>query len=254
MKPITGIVITLNEQEGIADCIDSLKAVCAEVIVVDSLSQDDTVEIAIRQGARVLHQEYLGDGPQKAFGVPYASHDWILSLDADERLDEDAIREIGKLPLDDASIAYRFNRRNFCGNHWIRAAGFYPDRVVRLYNRTTSGYLPKKAHSSVQAPRTVDTGAHIRHFTYDNLSHWMQRIDQLSTRDAWAMKERGIAPSPYRPAIHALSATLRKLLLKGGLFQGSDGLTVAMTTAFHAYMKYAKLNELHEDERPSERP
>ncbi|WP_337133825.1 hypothetical protein, partial [Staphylococcus aureus] len=81
-----------------------------------------------------------------------------------------------------------------------------------------------------------------------------QRIDQLSTRDAWAMKERGVAPSPYRPAIHALSATLRKLLLKGGLFQGSDGLTVAMTTAFHAYMKYAKLNELHEDERPSERP
>lgn len=251
MTPITGIVITLNEEERIGDCIDSLRAVCDEVIVVDSLSQDGTVSIAESKGTIVLQQKYLGDGPQKAFGVPHASNDWILALDADERLDEDAIAAIRNLSLEDPSVAYSFRRRNFCGNHWIKAAGFYPDEVVRLYNRTTSGYLPKKAHSSVQAPKVESTDAHIRHFTYENLSHWIQRIDQLSTRDAWAMKERGIKPSPFRPALHALSATLRKLVLKGGLLQGSDGLTVAMTTAFHAYMKYAKLNELHENERHS---
>jgi glycosyltransferase involved in cell wall biosynthesis len=251
MTPITGIVITLNEEERIGDCIDSLRAVCDEVIVVDSLSQDGTVSIAESKGAIVLQQKYLGDGPQKAFGVPHAANDWILALDADERLDEDAIAAIRNLSLEDPSVAYSFRRRNFCGNHWIKAAGFYPDEVVRLYNRTTSGYLPKKAHSSVQAPKVESTDAHIRHFTYENLSHWIQRIDQLSTRDAWAMKERGIKPSPFRPALHALSATLRKLVLKGGLLQGSDGLTVAMTTAFHAYMKYAKLNELHENERHS---
>lgn len=247
MTPITGIVITLNEQERIGDCIDSLKSVCSEVIIVDSLSQDDTVKIAESKGATVLHQAYLGDGPQKAFGVPYASNDWILALDADERLDEDAIKAIRVLPLDNPSVSYRFRRKNFCGNHWIKAAGFYPDKVVRLYNRTCAGYLPKKAHSSVQSPQVEDTETHIRHFTYGNLSHWIKRIDELSTRDAWAMKEKGIQPSPYRPALHALSATLRKLVLKGGLLQGSDGLTVAITTAFHAYMKYAKLNELYEN-------
>jgi glycosyltransferase involved in cell wall biosynthesis len=251
MTPITGIVITLNEQSRIADCVDSLKRVCDEIIVVDSLSQDDTVRIAEARGARVLTQAYLGDGPQKAHGVPYASHDWILALDADERLDDDAVAAIQTLALDTPDIAYRFNRRNFCGNHWVKAAGFYPDKVVRLYNRTTSGYLPKKAHSSVKSPRIEDTGTHIRHFTYENLSHWMQRIDQLSTRDAWAMKERGVGPSPWRPTLHAASAVLRKLLLKGGLLQGTDGMTVAITTAFHAFMKYAKLNELHEQERPS---
>lgn len=249
MTPITGIVITLNEQSRIADCVDSLKQVCDEIIVVDSLSQDDTVRIAEARGARILTQAYLGDGPQKAYGVSYASHDWILALDADERLDDDAVAAIQALPLNNPDIAYRFNRRNFCGTHWIKAAGFYPDKVVRLYNRTTSGYLPKKAHSSVQSPRVEDTGTHIRHFTYENLSHWMQRIDQLSTRDAWAMKERGVGPSPWRPTLHAASAVLRKLLFKGGILQGTDGMTVTMTTAFHAFMKYAKLNELHEQER-----
>ncbi|KAA0010656.1 glycosyltransferase family 2 protein [Billgrantia pellis] len=248
MKPITGIVITLNEAERIGGCIDSLKRVCNEILVVDSLSQDDTVRIAEEKGAKVLLQEYLGDGPQKAHAVPLASNDWILALDADERLDDDAVEAILTLTLDDPSFAYSFRRRNFCGSHWIKAAGFYPDEVVRLYNRTTGGYLPKKAHSSVQAPKYASTGTHLLHFTYENLSHWVQRIDQLSTRDAWAMKGKGIPPSSFRPARHALSALVRKLLFKGGVFQGSDGFTVALTTAFHAYMKYAKLNELYENE------
>ncbi|WP_043531306.1 glycosyltransferase family 2 protein [Litchfieldella xinjiangensis] len=248
MSSISGIVITLNEAEGIADCIRSLRRVCDEVIVVDSLSQDDTVRIATAEGARVIEQAYLGDGPQKAFGVPYAKNDWILALDADERLDDDAIAIIESLSLDNASVAYGFRRKNFVGHHWIRAAGFYPDAVVRLYNRTRAGYEDRKAHAAVSAPKVEHTQGHIRHFTYENLSHWIQRIDQLSTRDAWAMKERGVRPSAYRPALHALTAILRKLVFKGGLFQGGDGMTVAITTAFHAYMKYAKLNELYESE------
>nr|WP_300313127.1 glycosyltransferase family 2 protein [Halomonas sp.] len=249
MNPITGIIITLNEQDNIQDAIASLRPVCDEIIVVDSGSQDDTVALAEAAGARVIHQSYLGDGPQKAFAVPQASHDWIFALDADERLDADAVEVIDQLELDDPRKAYRFKRRNFAGRHWIRAAGFYPDPVTRLYNRTTSGYLPKKAHSSVQAPEVIDVDAHLSHFTYRDLSHWMTRIDQLSSRDAWAMKERGVKPSALRPTLHAITAILRKLILKGGLFQGQDGMTVAMTTAFHAYMKYAKLNELYENEQ-----
>ncbi|MDI5889859.1 glycosyltransferase family 2 protein [Halomonas rhizosphaerae] len=249
MMPITGIIITLDEAENISDCIASLRPVCDEIIVVDSGSRDNTVAIAEREGASVIYQPYLGDGPQKAFAVPRARNDWILALDADERLEEDAVAAIRSLPLEDPDKAYRFNRRNFAGQHWIKAAGFYPDPVTRLYNRTTSGYLPKKAHSSVQAPQVLDTKGHIRHFTYRDLSHWVIRIDQLSSRDAWAMKQRGKKPSRCRPTWHALSALLRKLILKGGLFQGADGMTVAVTTAFHAYMKYAKLNELYEKER-----
>jgi len=250
MQPITGIVITLNEADNIVDCLRSLKRVCDELIVVDSLSEDNTVALAEAEGATVIAQAYLGDGPQKAHGVPFARHDWILALDADERLDDDAVALIERLALDDPETAYAFRRKNYVGKHWIRAAGFYPDAVTRLYNRTTAGYLPKKAHSSVRAPRVETTRAHLHHFTYTDLSHWIRRIDALSTRDAWAMKERGVAPSAIRPTLHAGIAALRKFLLKGGILQGSDGMLVTLTTAFRTYMKYAKLNELHENETP----
>lgn len=246
MRPISGVIITLNEAAMIGDCIRSLRRICDEIIVVDSMSVDETREIATREGARVIEQPYLGDGPQKAHGVPLAKNDWIFSLDADERLEDDAVEVIANLSLDDPTLAYAFRRRNFVGNHWIKAAGFYPDSVVRLYNRSHAGYLPKKHHSRVEAPKVGHTGTHIRHFTYENLSHWIRRIDELSELDAWAMKSRGVKPSSWRPTAHAFGALLQKLVLKGGIFQGSDGMTVAVTTAFNAYMKYLKLNELYE--------
>src|SRR5699024_7394909 len=139
---------------------------CDEIIVIDSLSEDDTVRIAESMGARVIKQRYLGDGPQKAYGVPYARNDWILALDADERLDDDAVELIESLSLDDPGCAYGFRRKNYAGKHWIRAAGFYPDAVVRLYNRTQSGYEQKQGHAVVKAPRVNFTQAHIRHYTY----------------------------------------------------------------------------------------
>lgn len=246
--PITGTIITLNEADNIAACIQSLQRVCDEVIVVDSLSEDETVAIAEGEGALVIKHAYLGDGPQKAYGVKHAKNDWILALDADERLDDDAVELVRSLSLDDPQTAYGFRRKNYVGKHCIRAAGFYPDSVVRLYNRTKAGYLPKQAHSSVKAPRVVNTKAHLHHFTYASLTHWIQRINELSTRDAWAKKNRGMRPSASRPAVHAAGAIFRKLVLKGGMFQGADGFTVAATTAFHVYMKYTKLNEMYENE------
>jgi glycosyltransferase involved in cell wall biosynthesis len=97
---ITANIITLNEEKNIEEVIKSVKSVCDEVLVVDSLSSDKTCEIAERLGAKIIKQEYLGDGPQKAFGASYAKNDWILSIDADERLDLNSIEEIKKLDLE----------------------------------------------------------------------------------------------------------------------------------------------------------
>lgn len=248
---ITATIIACNEADNIAACIASAQQVCDEVIVVvDTKTTDATAALAEAAGARVLHQEYLGDGPQKAFAVPRARHDWILSIDADEHLDEDAVAAIRALDLTDGRYdGYSLRRRNFVGRHWIRAAGFYPDEVVRLYDRRRAAYLPKKGHSRVDARRVKHLRAHLLHHTYRDYAHWMERINALSSRDAWAMYERGVPPSRWAPAGHALVALLRKLVFKGGLFQGMDGATVAVTTAFHAYMKYLKLNELHEKRR-----
>lgn len=247
MRPITATIITLDEADDIAACIESARRVCDEVVVVDSHSRDGTPEKARQLGARVIEQEYLGDGPQKDLGVAHARNDWILSLDADERLEEDAVAAIEKLALGASGPdAYALRRRNFVGAHWIRAAGFYPDYVVRLYDRRRARYSSAKAHARVLARSVVRLRAHIRHYTYRDYSHWLERINALSSRDAWALYERGRQPSRAAPALHAAGAALRKLVLKGGLVQGADGITVALTTTLFTFMKYQKLNELHE--------
>jgi glycosyltransferase involved in cell wall biosynthesis len=251
---ITATIITLNEASRIRDCILSVQAVCDDVIVIDSLSKDNTVAEAEALGARVYRQEYLGDGPQKDYGVQFAKNDWILSIDADERLEEDAIAAIESLELEASTYqAYAFKRRNYVGSHWIKAAGFYPDYVTRLYNKNAARYLPKKAHSSVDARNVRKLDAHIRHLTYDNYTHWVERINRLSSRDAWAMYQRGVKANSATPLIHATIALFRKLVFKGGVFQGWDGFTVAITTAFHAYMKYIKLLELYENSQEQNR-
>lgn len=248
MNKITGIIITLNEQDNIQSCIESVKQVCNEVIVVDSGSSDDTVKIAESLDAKLYVQHYLGDGPQKHHGVQFATNDWILSLDADERLDNDAVAAINNLRLDSTEYdAFSFRRKNYVGNRWIRAAGFYPDAVVRLYNKNTARYRSKKAHSSVKANKICKLHAHIEHFTYKDYAYWIERINKLSSRDAWAMYERGVKPSAYKPFLHSFAAIIRKYILKGGFLQGLDGMTVTATTAFHAYMKYLKLIELHDN-------
>jgi len=247
VKKITATIITLNEAENIRDCIASVLPVCDEIIVVDSGSEDETVAIAESMGARVFHQSYLGDGPQKDFGVQFARNDWILSIDADERLEDDAVRAIDGLELENTDAdAFAFRRRNYVGRHWIRAAGFYPDEVVRLYNRQKCRYLSKKKHSRVEARKIKHLSAHIQHLTYRDYAHWIERINQLSSRDAWAMYEDGRCVRPLTPFFRSIWAMFRKLILKGGIFQGKDGFTVAITTAFHVYFKYLKFLELQE--------
>jgi glycosyltransferase involved in cell wall biosynthesis len=245
---ISATIIALNEAENIADCIASTQRVCDEVlVVVDTKTTDETARLAEEAGARVFHQDYLGDGPQKAFAVPQASHDWILSIDADERLDEDAVAAIKALTLDNSRYdAYALRRKNYVGKHWIKAAGFYPDYVIRLYDRRTAGYVPKKGHAYVDAERVKRLQVHLVHTTYNDYRHWIERINALSSRDAWAMYDKGKRPGRAAPVVHALVAFVRKFFIKGGLFQGLDGLTVTLTTVFRTYFKYLKLLEMIE--------
>ena len=136
MNKITGTIITLNNESLIKDCIVSLKDICDEIIVVDSLSDDKTVAIAEELGAKVYLQDFLGDGPQKILAASYSSNDLVFSLDADERLDNDLISYVKNLDLNNTDLkAFSFKRRNYCGKKWIKAASFYPDRVTRLYNK-----------------------------------------------------------------------------------------------------------------------
>ena len=243
MRTISATIITRNEALQLGDCIESLRGICAEIIVLDSLSEDDTCAVARALGARVFSQAYLGDGPQKSCAASYAQHDWILSIDADERLDADAQAWLRDAQLD-SRRCYAFRRRNFVGARWIRAAGWYPDHVVRLYHRDTAGYSNRGGHAQVCGTARIERLAvHLQHYTYRDYGHWLQRIDALSTRDARTQSKAMRHISSAAPVLHAIAAGLRKLILKGGIWQGLDGWTIALTAAMKSYLKYLKILE-----------
>ncbi len=244
---ITANIITLNEEKNIADVIKSVQEVCDEVLVVDSLSSDKTCEIAKSLGAKVVKQEYLGDGKQKAFGAPLAKYDWVLSIDADERLDVDAIEAIKKLDLDNTSYdAFSFARKTYVGDAFIKL--WYPDRVTRLYNRNKCGYTTAGGHARVDTKNVKDLDAHMLHFSYDDYAHMIKTTHKFITRGARLAYEDGKRASKFDPFIHGVGALFKALVLKGGAFHGIDGWNVAVISAFSSYMKYALMLEIQKND------
>ncbi len=244
---ITANIITLNEEKNIEDVINSVKEVCDEVLVVDSLSSDATCEIASSLGAKVVSQEYLGDGKQKAFGAPIAKFDWILSIDADERLDMNAINAIKKLDLKNTKYdAYSFSRKTYIGKKFIKL--WYPDRVTRLYNRSKCSYSTAGGHASIDTSNVKDLQADMLHYSYENYTQLMQTSHKFIKRGAKISYEAGYRASKSDPFIHGIGALFKALILKGGVFHGVDGFNVAVVSAFSSYMKYALILEMQENE------
>jgi len=245
-QKITANIITLNEEKNIRECIVSVQKVCDEVLVVDSLSSDKTCEIAESLGARIIKQEYLGDGAQKAFGAPLVKNEWILSIDADERLDDNAIEAIKNLDLDTTSFdAFSFARKTFIGKHFIKL--WYPDRVTRLYNRKTCGFSTAGGHAKVETSNVKALEADMLHYSYEDYSQMIKTTHKFITRGARIAYEEGKRASAIDPFIHGMGALFKALILKGGAFHGIHGWNVAVISAFSSYMKYALILEYQDN-------
>lgn len=253
MMKITGNIITLNEEANIEACIKSLGQVCDEIIVVDSLSTDKTVEIAKTLGAKIISQKYLGDGPQKNVANEHASNDWVLSLDADERLDDEMVQEIKRIQrLEKLPQAFSFKRKNYIADRWIKHCGWYPDYCTRLYNKNIASFRPVAGHSSIEAKETIKISGNIIHFSYKNYHDLLHKTNRFSSRGAKMMLEKGKKSNGFSPAIHFFAAFFRKYILQKGFMQGLDGLTISLTASINSYMKYAKLIELQKTDKHSD--
>lgn len=247
IQKITANIITLNEENNIEAVIKSVKKVCDEVLVVDSESSDRTREIAEKLGAKVIVQAYLGDGPQKAFGASFAKNRWILSIDADEHLDENALEEISLLDLEQTPYdAFSFARKTFIGKNFIKL--WYPDRVTRLYNRDKCGFSIAGGHAKVETDNVKHLQADMLHYSYANYSQMIRTTDKFISRGARIAYEEGKRASTLDPLIHGVGALVKALILKGGLFHGIHGWNVAVISAFSSYMKYALMLEMAMDE------
>ena len=240
---ITANIITLNEEKNIEKVIKSVQEICDEVLVIDSLSTDKTCEIAESLGAKVIKQAYLGDGPQKAFGTPLARNEWILSIDADERLDINAIKAIKKIDLDNTPYdAFSFARKTYVGKAFIKL--WYPDRVVRLYKRTACGFTTAGGHARVDTQNVKALDADMLHYSYADYAEMIKTSHKFITRGAKIAHKEGKMASAFDPFLHGMGALFKALVLKGGAFHGINGWNVAVISAFSSYMKYALMLEM----------
>ena len=247
---ISGLVITYNEEKNIGKCLDALFRVCEEVIVVDGLSNDKTVEIALLKGAKVLSQAFLGDGPQRAFGLPYCKNDWILNLDADEFLDADAEKFIlEKKYLTEKYDAFSFRVKNFLGDELIDFSGWYPDYKVRFFNQKTATPSAAKVHQSIITTNEKKVSVHILHYGWDSFDQIIAKKNQYSTWHAQQLFDEGKRVGAMKPLINGLTAFVRCYFFKKGIFNGIDGITIALIQGFFSYMKYAKLLKLQRTQK-----
>lgn len=247
---ISGLIITYNEEKNIEKCIKALFNVCDEVIIIDSLSKDNTVEIAKKNGAKVISQSFLGDGPQRIHGLQFCKNDWILNLDADEFLDVDAenfIKE--KKYLEGGFDAFSFRVKNFLGDELIDFSGWYPDHKVRFFNKITATPSSSIVHQKIIATNEKKISVHILHYGWDSIEQIIAKKNQYSTWHAHQLFDQGVRISSIKPVLNGTIAFLRCYFFKRGVFNGLDGMTIALIQAFFSYMKYAKLLKLQRIEK-----
>ena len=242
---LSATIITRNEENNIADCLASL-AFADEIIVVDSGSTDRTADIcAADPRVRFFHQEWLGYGRQKNVAASHANNDWILNLDADERVSPELWRSIEH--ADSASFsAARMARENYFGKRWIRHCGWYPDYTLRLYDRRLCRFSERLVHESLEHDGRVATlDGNLLHFTYADIADYLRRMDSYSTLAAQELhgagKRAGAGALLFRP----LATFIKMYLLRKGFLEGLDGLVLSLLYAQYTFCKYAKLAELH---------
>lgn len=244
------IIITKNEADNIQACLDSV-SFANQWIIVDSGSTDGTLEIARAAGATVIETaDWPGFGPQKNRALDAADGDWILSLDADERIPEALRDEIMAAINAPAADAYALPRlSSFCG-HFIRHAGWYPDYIVRLFKKDAGRFSDDLVHESVilkqAAPARLKTA--IVHYSYRDDDAYLRKLGQYSSLGAQQAFAAGKRSSLGKAILHACSAFLRSYVFKRGFLDGRAGLMVAISTAESTYHKYFKLMLLCEAE------
>jgi glycosyltransferase involved in cell wall biosynthesis len=245
-------IITKDEEHDIAAALASV-AWADEIVVVDSGSTDRTVEIARRATDRVLVRDWPGYVVQKNFAAAQASHDWILSLDADERVTPALASEIRRALESPAHAAYRLPRLTWHLGRWIRGTDWYPDYQTRLYDRRAAQWTGKYVHEAVAVNGSIGRlHGDLWHFAYRDIADHLETIDRYTTYAARQMQEAGRRASLWDLTLHPPLAFLRNYVAKGGFRLGTVGLIVSAMNAYYVFLKFAKLWQLQT--RPAPRP
>lgn len=243
---ISATIITLNEEENIAEALESL-AWADEIIVVDSESTDRTVEIALRFTEKVITQKWLGYAAQKNFATRQATHDWVFNLDADERLSAELQSQIATLKTAESPdvAAFEMPRKVYYLGRWIQHSGWYPDYKIRLYDRTRGQWVGKYVHESVKVDGQVRRlDGDILHYTVRSASEHHQRLDRYTTLAAQEAFEKGRRASFAAMMFAPFATFIKSYFLKLGFLDGIQGVAIAYFAGHYVFSKNLKLWEL----------
>jgi glycosyltransferase involved in cell wall biosynthesis len=245
---LTVTVITHNEAESLASALESVRW-ADETIVVDSESTDDTVAIARRFTDRVVVRPWRGYIDQKNYAASLASHEWVLSIDADERVTPELAAEVREqLTATPQHAGYDIPRVTWHLGKWIRTTDWYPDYQLRLYDRRSAKWAGRYVHEQVVVRgSTGRLRNELQHFPYRDIAEHLETIDRYTTFAARQMHESGQRAGLVKTAVHPPLAFLRNFVFKGGFRDGTTGFIISAMNAYYVFVKFAKLWELSAD-------
>jgi glycosyltransferase involved in cell wall biosynthesis len=253
---LSACIVAMDEEDRIGECLDSV-AFCDEIVVVDSHSKDRTRELAAAKGAKVIERDWPGHVAQKEFAIRAAANDWVLCVDADERISADLRAEI--LALRDAGFradaGYRMRRLSSYLGRWMKHGAWVPDWQLRLFDRRRCRWGGHDPHDRVETEGPVGSlNAHLLHHPYRNLSEHLRTIDRYTTTMAEGLFARGRRARAHDLVLRPATRFLRSYVLKLGFLEGWRGFLQAVLAAHYGGMKYAKLYTLQRGEETRKRP
>lgn len=244
---ISVVIITFNEEKNIARCLDSIAEIADDVVVVDSFSTDRTEEIVKSKNARFIQHVFEGHIEQKNWAITQAKFPYVLSLDADEALNDTLIASIKKAKANWQADAYSMNRlTNYCGQ-WIKHCGWYPDTKLRLWDSRKGkwgGVNPHDCYEMITGSKTEKLNGDILHYSYYTISDHLKQVDYFTTIAAQAHFKKGSRSNLLKIIFSPGIKFFRDYFLKLGFLDGYYGLVICIISSHATFIKYVKLKQL----------
>lgn len=247
-QKISAVIITFNEEKNIKRCLDSLQGIADEIVVVDSFSTDQTERICTEYGVRFIPHKFDGHIEQKNWARGQASFPYVLSLDADEALDETLKKSILAIKSQPDCMGYKMNRlTNYCGK-WIRHTGWYPDTKLRLWHNESGHWTGENPHDEFKLFDSNATVGKLKgdilHYSYHQPADHDKQIEYFTTIAANAFVKKGKKPFFLQAPLSAVLKFIKCYFIKLGFLDGKEGWIISKKSAYAAYLKYKKINTL----------
>lgn len=245
MKNLTVVILTKNEEHNIKEVVINAKKCAEEVLVIDSGSTDKTVEIAKKHGAKVIYRAWNDDfSAQRNYALQNVDTDWILYLDADERLNDELIEAVKNVVVQNSDIQYTIKRKSIAFGRAFNYGVLKPDFVARLFKTKHVKWVNKVHEHPECADKTQILPGYIEHYTYKDWEHWLRKFDQYTTIWAQNAYENGKKVTLCTAILHAFFGFIQMGILKRGFMDGLMGIVMSINHFFYTLMKYLKLIEL----------